>query len=197
MINLTERNYEIHNKEMLVVIRYLEVWKHYLEGAKVQLKIWLDYKNLQYFMTSQKLNHRQARWILYLSRFDFVLRHIPGKSMEKADGLSERPDWQEGVERDNENRTLIKQEWMRKVEMLIGEGNLRERIKKMQERDEKVVKAIKKLKESGVKLLKDKEWSVEEGLVIKKDRIYIPEGSLRVEVIKLYHDMPVGGHRGR
>ena len=148
-------------------------------------------------MTSQKLNHRQARWILYLSRFDFVLRHIPGKSMEKADGLSERPDWQEGVERDNENRTLIKQEWVRKVEMLIEEGNLRERIKKMQERDEKVVKAIKKLKESGVKLLKDKEWSVEEGLVIKKDRIYIPEGSLRVEVIKLYHDTPVGGHRGR
>jgi len=101
------------------------------------------------------------------------------------------------VERDNENRTLIKQEWVRKVEMLIEEGNLRERIKKMQERDEKVVKAIKKLKESGVKLLKDKEWSVEEGLVIKKDRIYIPEGSLRVEVIKLYHDTPVGGHRGR
>jgi len=28
--------------------------------------------------------------------------------MGKADGLSKRPDWQEGIERDNKDRTLIK-----------------------------------------------------------------------------------------
>jgi len=44
-------------------------------------------------MMSQKLNHRQARWALYLSQFNFALKHVPGKSMEKADGLSRRPDW--------------------------------------------------------------------------------------------------------
>jgi len=37
-----------------------------------------------------------------------VLRHVPGKSIEKTDGLSRRLDWQEGVERDNEDRMLIK-----------------------------------------------------------------------------------------
>jgi len=61
-------------------------------------------------MTSQKLNRKQARWALYLSRFDFVLKHIPGKSMGKVDGLSRRPDWQEGIENDNKDRTLIKPE---------------------------------------------------------------------------------------
>ena len=25
----TERNYEIHNKEMLAVVRYLEAWRHF------------------------------------------------------------------------------------------------------------------------------------------------------------------------
>jgi len=54
-------------------------------------------------MMSQKLNYRQARWALYLSQFNFALKHIPGKSMEKADRLSRRPDWQEGVEKDNED----------------------------------------------------------------------------------------------
>jgi len=50
--------------------------------------------------------------------------------MGKADGLSRRPDWQEGVERDNKDQTLIKPEWVRATETLVEEGNLRERIKK-------------------------------------------------------------------
>ena len=32
-INETERNYEIHDKVMLVIIRGLEAWRHLLEGA--------------------------------------------------------------------------------------------------------------------------------------------------------------------
>ena len=59
-LNVTECNYEIHDKEMLAVIRCLEAWRHYLEGAKLEFEIWMDHKNLQYFMTSQKLNRRQA-----------------------------------------------------------------------------------------------------------------------------------------
>jgi len=61
LLNTTEQNYEIYDKEMLAVIRCLEVWRHYLERVKLEFEIWTDYKNLQYFMTSQKLNHRQAR----------------------------------------------------------------------------------------------------------------------------------------
>ena len=109
-LNATEQNYEIHNKEMLAVIRCLEAWRHYLEGVKLEFKIWTDHKNLQYFMTSQRLNCRQARWALYLSQFNFTLKHILGKSMGKVDRLSRRPDWQEGVEKDNKDQTLIKPE---------------------------------------------------------------------------------------
>jgi len=109
-LNAIERNYEIHNKEMLAVIKCLEAWRHYLKGVKLEFKIWMDHKNLQYFMTSQKLNRRQVRWALYLSRFNFTLKHVPGKSMGKADGLSRGPDWQEDMEKDNEDQTLIRPE---------------------------------------------------------------------------------------
>ena len=91
-LNETERNYEIHNKEMLGVIRCLEAWRHFLEGAKLKFEIWTDHKNLEYFMSSQNLNCRQARWALYLSRFNFTLKHVPGSKMGKADGLSRRSD---------------------------------------------------------------------------------------------------------
>jgi len=43
-------------------------------------------------MKVQKLNWRQAQWVLYLSRFDFNLKHVLGTRMGKADGLSRRLD---------------------------------------------------------------------------------------------------------
>jgi len=55
-LNKTERNYEIHNKEMLAVIRGLENWRYLLEGAKFKFEIWTDHKNLEYFIKAQKLN---------------------------------------------------------------------------------------------------------------------------------------------
>jgi len=77
--------------------------------------------------------------------------------MGKADGLSRRPDWQEGVEKDNEDQMLIRPEWVRGVEMVIEEGDLRKRIKKVQEEDKRVVKAVEELKKTGVKTLRDEE----------------------------------------
>ena len=59
-LNKMEKNYEIHNKEMLVIIQGLESWRHLLEGAQSKFEIWTDYKNLEYFMKAQKLNRRQA-----------------------------------------------------------------------------------------------------------------------------------------
>ena len=109
-LNEMERNYEIHDKEMLAVIRCLEAWRHFLEGTRSKFEVWMDHKNLEYFMSNQKLNRRQARWALYLSRFNFVLKHISGSKMEKADGLSRRPDWEMGIEKDNEEQMLIKKE---------------------------------------------------------------------------------------
>ena len=50
-----EHNYPIADKEMLSVIRSLEEWRHYLEGADVQFEVWNDHTNLQWFMKQQDL----------------------------------------------------------------------------------------------------------------------------------------------
>ena len=55
-LNETERNYEIHDKEMLAIIRGLEAWRYLLEEAQFKFEIWMDHKNLEYFMKAQKLN---------------------------------------------------------------------------------------------------------------------------------------------
>ena len=38
-LNKTERNYEIHDKEMLAIVRDLKVWRHLLEGAQYKFEI--------------------------------------------------------------------------------------------------------------------------------------------------------------
>jgi len=101
-----ERNYEIHDKEMLAIVRALEEWRHFVEGAEHRCEIWTDHKNLQYFMTAKKLNWRQARWSLLLARFDFIMHHRPSKSMGKTDALSRWSDHGTGSE-DNDNMVLL------------------------------------------------------------------------------------------
>ena len=88
----TRRNYKIYNKEILIVVRCLEVWRYFLEGTTIKFEIWTDYKNLEYFIKVQKLNRKQVRWILYLSRFNFILKHVPGSKIKKVDSLSKRLD---------------------------------------------------------------------------------------------------------
>ena len=99
--------------------------------------------------------------------------------MGKADGLSKRPDWQKGVEKDNEDQKLIKPEQIRGAETIIKEENLKRKIKKVQEGDEKVVEVVEELKRAGIKTLKDKEWKIEDGIVMKEERIYVPERELK------------------
>ena len=77
--------------------------------------------------------------------------------MGKANGLSRRPDWQERVEKDNKDQKLIKPEWIRGVETIIEEGNLKKRIRRAQEGNKKVVKTVEELKRAGIKMLKDEE----------------------------------------
>jgi len=72
-------------------------------------------------MSNQKLNCQQAQWALYLSRFDFVLKHIPESKIGKADRLSRRPDWEVGVKKNNEEQMLVKKEWLEAKRIRIAE----------------------------------------------------------------------------
>ena len=80
---------------------------------------------------------------------------------------------------------------------MIEEGDLKERIKRAQEGDERVVKAVGELKRAGIKTLKNKKWKIEDRIVMKEGKIYIPEGEPREEIIQLHYNTPVGGHEGR
>ena len=81
--------------------------------------------------------------------------------MGRADSLSRRVDWAEGVERDNENQVMLKEEWLevRAMEQLV-EGPGEEIVKKINEardKGEEVIKAVEEMKKVGVKMLRNEE----------------------------------------
>jgi len=154
-------------------------------------------------MKAQKLNRRQARWALYLSRFNFMLKHVPGSKMGKADNLSRRPDWEVGMKRDNEDEMLVKPEWLETrraetVEIIIDGVDLLEEVRKSKLKDNKVVKAVEEMKRAGVKMLRDEEWREVDGVMYKEGKVYVPrDDKIRAEIIRLHHNMPVEGHGGQ
>ena len=66
----------------------LDEWCHFLEGTMEKFEILMDHQNLAYFCNTQKLNHQQVCWSLFLSCFNFSLHHQPGQLMGRPDALS-------------------------------------------------------------------------------------------------------------
>ena len=102
-------------------------------------------------MKVQKLNCRQAQWALYLSRFNFTLKHIPETKMGKVDGLSRRLDWKVGVEKDK---------WIHSLKEVVIEGpeiDIVEKIKKARNKNKKVVRIVEEMKKAKVKKLQEEE----------------------------------------
>jgi transposase InsO family protein len=87
-----ETRYHTHDHEMLAIVSALKEWRPELEGLQRsdRFSIFSDHQSLQYFMTTKKLNSRQARWGEFLCQFHFLIRYFAGKRNIVADTLSRK-----------------------------------------------------------------------------------------------------------
>ena len=76
-----------------------------------------------------------------MSRFDFALKHIASKSIKQVDSLSRRADWTKRIERNNENQEEIM-----------------EKTKKLEAKDDEVVKMVEEMKKTKIKVLRNNKW---------------------------------------
>ena len=68
-----EYNYKIYDKELLTIIRCLKHWRPELKSIDIPIKIFIDYRNLEYFITTKELTRRQAKWVEKLAEFNFKI----------------------------------------------------------------------------------------------------------------------------
>jgi len=84
------------------------------------------------------------------------------------------------------------------VEIVVEGVDLLEQVRQSKVKDDKVIKVVEEMKRARVKMLRDEEWREVDGIMYKEGKVYVPkDNKLRTEIIRLYHNMPVGGHEGQ
>jgi hypothetical protein len=171
-MNDHERNYAVHEQELLAIVHALREWRHYLLGNKIT--ILTDHRSLQYLSTQDKLSARQTRWSEFLQQFDYEIKYRPGKDNQVADSLSRRPDHmlapihQSSIDIDSELLQNIKTEYSNDpiTRSIITNGHGR--------------------------------YKVVDGLIYTMDhKLYIPSiDTVRLSIMREHHDTPLNGHLG-
>src|SRR5258705_2913411 len=209
--NPAEINYDIHDKEMLAIVRSFHAWETLLKSCQKQITVWTDHKNLEYFNSTKSLTRRQARWAEFLSEFDFIVNYRPGEKNGKPDALSRREDHRpkEGSE-------------AQPIQYLFKPGQLRLEMEQLWQPGQMRIATLRittlrnqfkeDLLEAG---LRDPQWvatreaaaqkkmpidpnlTVENELLLYKNQWYIPNDSIiKRRILHDNHDSKLAGHFG-
>lgn len=83
-----EANYDVGNRELLLIKAALEEWWHWLEGALHPFTVLIGHRNLEYLWKVKRSNPRQAQWALLFTHFQFTVTYWPGTKDAKTDAFS-------------------------------------------------------------------------------------------------------------
>ena len=84
----TQLNYPIYNKELLAIIEAFKEQRLYLSGIAKLIKVYTNYKNLQYFTTTKELSRYQIHQVEFLLEFNFEIYYKKGNENARANAFS-------------------------------------------------------------------------------------------------------------
>src|SRR5258708_241074 len=206
-----EKNYNTHNKELLAVFKAFKNWWHFLEGSAEVIDTVTDHKNLEYFTSSKKLSHCQARWAEFLGQFNMKVRFRPGRLGSKPDALTRR--WDVYTEGDNPEPTatnicpVFTIEQLTGTPVLVCAGTMEDPTPSNNLDHDALAESItiayveddlaKKIHEQIKTANQPDGWTEREGCLLFCKWKYIPnKGTLRLHTICDHHDHPTAGHFG-
>jgi len=87
-LSMGRRNWSTYEQELFAFCRACKVWEPYLLNKEFVVST--DHMALKQINGDSYTNKMHARWLSYLQRFDFSMKHRSGKSNKVADVLSRR-----------------------------------------------------------------------------------------------------------
>ena len=198
-----ERNYHIHDTELLAAIEGLEQWRHFFAYSDHPATILTDHKNLEYFAEKRSLSPRQIRYAERLSRFNLVLVYRPGVQNGAADALSRiyAPEEEEGAASTTHDALLPKPISFSSLFIsAVSQGSVSEtlpildQIKLYYNSDPITAALLKDLaQDQGV----HDEYKLDDGLLFFQGRIAVPDNiNIKREILSACHDGATAGHFG-
>ncbi|KAG2929670.1 hypothetical protein PC117_g13936 [Phytophthora cactorum] len=172
-LKAAEKNYPIHDKELLAMKYALVKFRVHMLGSK-PFVIYTDHASLRTATPSLHLSQRMARWFSFFAKYNFEVKYKPGRLNVVTDVLLRRPDYELS------HVTTVTSS----VSDLIGASYAH---------DDMCVALLRALGSEEFKN-SDKEFTDPEDA----PRVVVPhDEDLKYRILYEVHDTPVGGHLGR
>lgn len=196
-----ERNYDIHDKELLAIVDSFQHWRHYLEGARHRIEVFSDHENLQHFLEKRHLNRRQARWSEFLGPFDFHIHHRAGRLSQKVDVFTRRRDvYPRGQEHPNHQSHTLQSLLQPKhllANLLLDSTVIHDQINQGLTADQVAQQQLNHLTSGADRIDQSRFTTNDQGQLLYNDRLYVPDSNdTRLLIVQSHHDHALAGHPG-
>jgi YHS domain-containing protein len=107
-----ERNYEVNDQKMLVIVKICKKWRHYIENVKYSIRMIIDHANFKNFFINKFLNRREVKWWERLIKLDLRIKYRFEKN-NFADDLFRKRDYENEIaKKDKNNENLNFKKWI-------------------------------------------------------------------------------------
>ena len=98
-LQLAERNYPVHDKELLATKYALANFRVYLLGDRPFI-VYTDHASLRTAVNSPHLSQGMAKWLSFFAEYNFSVEYKPGRLNVVANALLRRPDFEPAAQPD-------------------------------------------------------------------------------------------------
>ncbi|KAF1326783.1 Pol protein, partial [Globisporangium splendens] len=209
LLKAAEKNYPVHDKELLAIKYALLKFRVHLLGA-TPFVVYTDHASLRTAINSPHLSQRMARWLAFFSEFNFRVEYKPGKENVLADALSRRPDYESSADSSSDALCLERTPDLMHLSISRVQTKLKDNIQSLYPKDDECRLLLAHFdgssKESLPAKLESKlaRFSYHDGLLWHRlsnfdyPRVYVPhDQDLKLSILHEFHDAPASGHLGR